>query len=228
MDWAKLIFEDYVTVGHDHSLCRFYCPTKRYFDIFYKRPQNMSVFLADFFVPFESSIGDLSEVNILFIGEAGGFQEALNGRPFYPMAPAGSILRHAIKHFELNRYAIANIVGCRPVTITKDKKYKNRTPTESECKYCIDYLKRFITLLHPNVRVILLGQTAAISVLKNMGGYIRGCTTITPIVKLPPLEYKGRIYGANFHPRYIASGGGIKGSRYGPYLDRMEEILDYE
>jgi len=223
---SEFVFE------HDFNKCNERCPTKQRFDFIHPDLYiNIKTFLDKFYVPFECSIdniinkGSLHLIDILFIGEAGGEQEVLYKRPFYPGAPSGKILREVIKDLLLKNYAIANIIGCRPVSIKKNK-FINRTPTESECDYCIEHLKSFITLLNKDIKVILLGKTAAFSVFKNIKNYINDNETISKLVKLPPYKYNSRIFAANFHPRYVASGGGIKGKRYQDYLNRMGEILE--
>ncbi len=219
------------TFEHDFGKCNENCNLKKWFNFINPVHHNIEWFLNKFYVPFECSVNGIIEknsisiINILFIGEAGGEQEALYKRPFYPKAPSGKILREVIKDLLLKNYAIANIVGCRPVSIQKNK-FVNRTPFESECEYCITYLKSFISLLNKNVKIILLGKTAAFSVLKNIKDYIKDAKTISNLVKLDPYIYKNRLFAANYHPRYIASSGGIKGKRYKKYLSRMEDILN--
>lgn len=213
-------------IKHDFSECNINCPLINYFNkIYYPKSISIKEFIEIFYVPFEFYSDSLSNVDKLFIGEAGGKEEAKYKRPFYPKAPSGNILRNVIKDLNLKNYAIANIVGCRPVSIINNK-YQNRTPFESECNYCITNLKSFTGLLNKNIYIILLGKTAAFSVLKNAKSYIKDCNTIAKLVKLPPLEYGGKIYGCNFHPRYIVSGGGINSKRYQEYLKRMKEIIN--
>lgn len=219
-------------IDHDHEICNENCLLKKYFNSIHPNPFiKMKSFLNMFHVPFEfnteeKTISSLKNVNVLFIGEAGGQNEAKFKRPFYPYAPSGKILREAIKDLKIINYAIANIVGCRPVFIDNNGIYRNRTPDENECEYCISNLKSFICMLNKKLKIILLGKTAAFSVLKNVKEYTKDHITITPLVKLEPLKYKNIIYGVNFHPRFIASGGGIKGKRYKEYLKRFEVILN--
>jgi len=156
-------------------------------------------------------------------------EEAKYKRPFYPKATSGRILRKIIEDLKIENYAIANIVSCRPTNLINNK-YKNRTPTEIECDYCISNLRHFMWFLNDNIKIILLGKTAAFSVLKNgttIKNYIKNNTTITSLVKLSPLEYYGKIFAANFHPRYISSNGGIGSEKYKDYLIRMKLIIDY-
>jgi len=195
------------------------------------------------FVYFEY-YGKLDDVNIVFVGECPGFSEAKYKQPFYPKAYSGRILRQIIKDLNLQNYGIANIVCCRSMTekYSESKRMitiKNRTPTEEECKYCVDHLKIFLKYINPKSTIILLGGTSSFFILKNAKQYINECkkglyinkknlkgkVTITALTKLSPLNFKGRIFASNFHPRYVAAGGGIGSERYNKYLKRMQDIL---
>ncbi|MEW6070134.1 MAG: uracil-DNA glycosylase, partial [Candidatus Thermoplasmatota archaeon] len=80
---------------------------------------------------------------LLFVGEAPGRNEDLEGRPF--VGSAGKFLNQLINQLELERKEvyIANIVKCRPPG--------NRKPTEDEIKTCIPYLKEQIALIKPRI-----------------------------------------------------------------------------
>lgn len=88
----------------------------------------------------------------MIIGEAPGEKEDLSGRAF--VGRAGKMLDSVFESigFDTNTDAIiANIVKCRPP--------KNRVPHKNEAKTCIDYLYKQISLIKPQV-IILLGSTA--------------------------------------------------------------------
>lgn len=184
-------------------------------------------------VPFEYNTENIYDIEVVFIGEAPGEQEALYCQPFYPKAPSGKILRQIIIDLNIKKYGIANIVCCWPF-IENNGKRKNRTPDENECKYCIKHLGIFLNKINPNAIVILLGKTAAFSVLGNLKWYVKDYIYYYAITKLNPFWYKcnnelgyNKKYGANFHPRFIASNGGINSEIYKKYLNRMKEILYY-
>lgn len=171
-------------------------------------------------------------INKVFIGEAGGEQEEIHTRPFYPLAPSGRILRQVIIDLYLNDWGIANIVCCRPfinIPKIKDNKvyYKklNRTPNQEECEYCIDHLKVFLNCINDNSRIVLLGKTATFSVLGKINNYVKDYT-ITQLNKLKPIKIGKHIYGATFHPRYIHQFGGIKSKKYEEYKKRIKYILE--
>lgn len=219
-------------IDHEHEICNENCPTKHIFNSVYKGVFfDIDKFIKMFHVPFEfnteeKTFESLKNVNILFIDEAPGENEAKYKNPFYQFALSGKILRSAISDLNIKNYAIANIVGCRPIFIDDNGMFRNRTPIEEECNYCIDNLRGFIGLLNNNLKIILLGKTAAFSILKNIKSYIKDYDTITPLVKLKPLKLNGITYGANFHPRYIASSGGVKGKRYIKFVERIKVILN--
>lgn len=211
-------------IGNAHNICNESCPTKSFFNILRNKFIDINEFIDTFYVPFEATTDVLTSIKILFIGEAPGEKEAIHGRPFYPYASSGLILRRAIKDLNIEHYAIANIVSCRPVYLI-NKKFRNRIPAFNECQYCSCYLKNFILSLNKNLKIILLGKTAAFTIL---GGteYAKKHTTIFPLVKLLPYKYKERTYGINFHPKYIQYGNGIQNNRYKDYILRMKEIIN--
>jgi DNA polymerase len=51
----------------------------------------------------------------MLLGEAPGYHEDLTGRPFYPEAPAGRVLRSLLRELEMEDLVyISNVVRCRP------------------------------------------------------------------------------------------------------------------
>ncbi len=99
-------------------------------------------------VPGEGN-GDAPEV--MFVGEAPGADEDLQGRPF--VGRAGQLLDKMIAAmgFRRGEVFIANILKCRPPG--------NRTPTPDEMSVCIPFLKRQIALVRPKT-IVALGATA--------------------------------------------------------------------
>jgi len=94
--------------------------------------------------------------DLMFIGEAPGAQEDLQGLPF--VGPAGALLTKIIEAIDLTRdeVYIANIVKCRPPG--------NRDPLPAEVKECRGYLERQIDLVAPKV-IVALGRVAAQTLL---------------------------------------------------------------
>ena len=86
---------------------------------------------------------------ILFIGEAPGFHEDQQGRPF--VGAAGQFLEQLLASINLTRrdVFIANVIKCRPP--------ENREPQPDELAACRPHLERQIALLKPKL-IVTLGR----------------------------------------------------------------------
>jgi len=86
---------------------------------------------------------------IMFIGEAPGWHEDQQGRPF--VGPAGQLLNQLLASIGLQREQvyIANVIKCRPP--------ENRDPLPSEIQSCRKWLERQIELIHPRM-IVTLGR----------------------------------------------------------------------
>ena len=93
----------------------------------------------------------------LFIGEAPGENEDLQGKPF--VGNAGLLLTEMIRALGLKREEvfIANILKCRPPN--------NRDPKADEIIACHDYLMRQKALIRPKI-MVAVGRIAAQQLLK--------------------------------------------------------------
>jgi DNA polymerase len=94
--------------------------------------------------------------DLMFIGEAPGADEDLQGEPF--VGRAGQLLTNMIKAMGLERSQvyIANIIKCRPPN--------NRTPERDECDTCSPFLMRQVATIKPRV-IVALGAVAARTLL---------------------------------------------------------------
>lgn len=124
--------------------------------------------------------------DLMFIGEAPGADEDLQGEPF--VGRAGQLLTNMIKAMGLGRedVYIANIIKCRPPA--------NRTPERDECETCSPFLMRQIEAVHPKV-IVALGAVAAKTLLA---------------VNAPMMELRGRWFdfrgtklAVTYHPAYL-------------------------
>jgi uracil-DNA glycosylase family 4 len=90
-----------------------------------------------------------SDAEILFVGEAPGFNEDQQARPF--VGAAGRFLDELIASIGLRREQvfITNVIKCRPPN--------NRDPLPGEVDACHGYLERQIELLKPKV-IVSLGR----------------------------------------------------------------------
>jgi len=86
---------------------------------------------------------------IMFIGEAPGWHEDQQGRPF--VGPAGLYLDQLLASIGLKREQvyIANVIKCRPLG--------NRDPLPTEIRNCRKWLERQIELIHPKM-IVTLGR----------------------------------------------------------------------
>ncbi len=89
------------------------------------------------------------DAEIMLIGEAPGYHENEQGRPF--VGPSGRLLDELLASINLDRSQvyITNVVKCRPP--------QNRDPLPHEIEACAPYLQRQIDLIKPKM-VITLGR----------------------------------------------------------------------
>ena len=85
------------------------------------------------------------------MGEAPGFNEDVQGRPF--VGAAGKLLDTLLAHIGLDRERvfITNVLKCRPP--------QNRDPMPNEAESCVPYLREQVRLVRPRV-IIVLGRHA--------------------------------------------------------------------
>jgi uracil-DNA glycosylase family 4 len=89
------------------------------------------------------------DAEIIFVGEAPGFYEDQQGRPF--VGPAGRLLEDLLSSIGLRRdqVYIGNVIKCRPP--------ENRDPLPKEIEACRKWLERQIELIKPRI-VVPLGR----------------------------------------------------------------------
>ncbi len=124
--------------------------------------------------------------DLMFVGEAPGGDEDLQGEPF--VGRAGQLLTKIIEAMGMTRgeVYIANVIKCRPPG--------NRNPEPDEVAECEPFLFRQIDAIKPKV-IVALGKFAAQSLLK----------TTDPITRLRGREFKYRdaILMPTYHPAYL-------------------------
>lgn len=127
---------------------------------------------------------------LMLIGEAPGFYEDQQGKPF--VGKAGQLLDKIFASVGFTRkdIYICNTLKCRPPD--------NRNPLPEEKEACWEYLKAQIDIIQPKI-ILLCGNVAVQSILPNIGGItkIRGKWyqggEIVHFAKLMPI----------FHPSYL-------------------------
>jgi uracil-DNA glycosylase family 4 len=89
------------------------------------------------------------DAEVMFIGEAPGWHEDQQGRPF--VGPAGKYLDELLASIGLSRKQvyIANVIKCRP--------QGNRDPLPTEIQNCRQWLERQIEIIHPKM-IVTLGR----------------------------------------------------------------------
>jgi uracil-DNA glycosylase family 4 len=138
------------------------------------------------------------EAQIMFVGEAPGAEEEIQGEPF--VGPAGQLLTRMIGGMCLQRadVYIGNIMNWRPEIpgSAGTVQYGNRPPTEQEMAYCLPYLKAQIEVVNP-VLLVALGATAAQGLL----GF--GSFRALGDVRGRWHEFAGKPLMVTYHPSYI-------------------------
>lgn len=135
-------------------------------------------------------VGD-PRARLMFIGEAPGKNEDLQGEPF--VGAAGKLLDTLLGEIGLARYEvyIANVLKCRPPG--------NRDPRPEEIDACKGYLREQIRLIAPEV-VMTLGNFATKLLLKTEVG-------ITRLRGRPHQWWLGALLVPTFHPAAALRGG---------------------
>ena len=100
-------------------------------------------------------VGD-GDARLMFVGEAPGEQEDLQGIPF--VGRAGQLLDRYLFAVDIKRedVYIANILKCRPP--------HNRDPLPAEEDACIGFLREQVRLIRPRV-IVCLGRIAAMRLI---------------------------------------------------------------
>lgn len=126
------------------------------------------------------------DARLMFIGEAPGENEDLQGRPF--IGKAGELLTKMINGMGLARdeIYIVNIVKCRPPD--------NRVPSSDEVATCTPYLERQIELVRPEV-IVTLGLPSSQYMLQSK----------TPMGKMRGQwhAWRGIALMPTYHPAYL-------------------------
>ena len=101
---------------------------------------------------------------LMLIGEAPGYNEDMQGKPF--VGKAGQLLDKIFASVGFTRkdIYICNTIKCRPP--------ENRNPLPEEKEACWEYLKAQIDIIQPKI-ILLCGNIAVQSILGNVGGITR-------------------------------------------------------
>ena len=148
------------------------------------------------------------EADLMFVGEAPGADEDIQGEPF--VGRAGQLLTKIIEAIGMKRedVYIANVIKCRPPN--------NRNPEPDEVEQCEPFLFRQIDIIKPKV-IVALGKFAAQCLLR----------TTDPITRIRGREYKYRdaILMPTYHPAYLLRNPSAKREVWED-MKRVRAILD--
>lgn len=126
------------------------------------------------------------KTDIMFVGEAPGFNEDMDGVPF--TGASGKLFSKMLEKvgFLRDDIYITNIVKCRPP--------KNRDPKPSEQTACIDYLAYETLLIKPKM-IVCLGRVASQRIIDGNFRITRQHGEF--------IERKGYYLSATFHPSAV-------------------------
>lgn len=146
--------------------------------------------LADTRTQVVFGVGD-PQARLMFVGEAPGKNEDLQGEPF--VGAAGQLLDTLLGEIGIRRpeVYIANVLKCRPPG--------NRDPRTEEIDACKGYLREQIRLISPEV-VMTLGNFATKLLLNTEVG-------ITRLRGRPHHWWLGALLVPTFHPAAALRGG---------------------
>lgn len=154
--------------------------------------------------------------DVIFVGEAPGRNEDLQGKPF--VGTAGQILSEALEYagFTRDQVYITNVVKCRPPN--------NRQPITEERDACRQYLSEELKIIKPKI-ICILGNTAYNSLLdgsaitKNRGKLVKN---------------NDQLYFVTVHPAAIIYNPGLRQVLKDDFvllaktLDKLRKGLDVE
>jgi uracil-DNA glycosylase family 4 len=124
--------------------------------------------------------------DLMFIGEAPGRDEDIQGEPF--VGRAVQLLTDIIKAMQLTRddVYIANVIKCRPP--------ENRNPEPDELDECRPYIRRQVEIIQPKV-IVTLGRFALQSLTEK--------AFAISSVRGQWLDYNGVKVMPTYHPAYL-------------------------
>ncbi|MBQ3537964.1 MAG: uracil-DNA glycosylase [Clostridia bacterium] len=150
------------------------------------------------------------KAEILFIGEAPGENEDLQGEPF--VGRGGKLLDLYLGGIGLDRKEniyIANMLKCRPP--------KNRDPKPEEMDMCIEWLRNLVHIMRPKI-IVCVGRIAAMRL-------------ISPDFKVT--KDHGKFYNKNgtlmmgtFHPAALLRDPRKKGECFEDFLKLQDKIRE--
>ena len=160
------------------------------------------------------SIGN-PEADLMFVGEAPGYQEEQQREPF--VGPAGQKLDDIIKAMGLSRSQvyISNIVKFRPAI--PGQTTNNRKPTAEEMSSCMSFIRAEVEIVKPRC-IIALGGSAGEGLL-GLGGSVTA-------MRGKWHEFNGTPVRVTYHPSYLLRSNSVRDMRavWEDMLEDMEKL----
>ncbi len=121
--------------------------------------------------------------DIVFVGEAPGKEEDLQGLPF--VGRSGKLLDKMLISINLSRddVYILNVLKCRPP--------ENRDPSKMEIEKCEPYLKKQLKIIKPKL-IVALGRISAMTILRTKDSLTNMRNQI--------FDYEGIDFLVTYHP----------------------------
>jgi len=138
------------------------------------------------------------DAKILFVGDAPGAEEEVQGEPFF--GPAGQLLTKMIVAMGLKRedVYIANLMAWRPQTPTVAgmEQVANRDLTAEEMAFSLPFLRAQIEVVNPDL-IVVLGATAARGLL--------GAGSFKTLLEVRGQwnQFFGKPLIVSYHPSYL-------------------------
>jgi DNA polymerase len=160
------------------------------------------------------------EARVMFVGEGPGFDEDRKGEPF--VGKAGQLLDKIMAAIGLDRTQvyIANAVKCHPMKDpgNPETRGNDRPPTPEEWTECLPFLKKQISIIRPEI-IVVLGATALKALLGPVGGITSARGRIFPLslddgTEIPVLP--------TFHPAALLRDPELKK----PVWEDMKQLRD--
>ena len=148
------------------------------------------------------------EARLMFIGEAPGRDEDLQGVPF--VGAAGQLLTKMIQAIGLRR---EEVYICN---VLKDRPPGNRTPEPEEVEACLPFLREQIAIVQPAV-ICVLGAVAAKALL--------GPQVAITKIRGSVFEHEGIPLVPTFHPAYLLRNPDAKKFAWAD-LKKVKKLLD--
>ncbi len=155
------------------------------------------------------------EADLMFVGEAPGYQEEQQREPF--VGPAGQKLDDIIKAMGLSRpqVYISNIVKFRPAT--PGQTTNNRKPTAEEMASCLSFIRAEVEIVKPRC-IVALGGTAGEGLL-GLSGSVTG-------MRGKWHDFGGIPVRVTYHPSYLLRSSSIRDKRavWEDMMEAMEKL----